>query len=155
MDDAPAKTPPATTADLLQRIHSSWETFITSLDGLADELLLEPGAVGEWSLKNLFGHIALWDDLGRENVALALAGNPRSFDDYQELNDADHEARLHRTLDEERAAMQQSHAALVAELEAHDNTGVTAIDAAIEGSTYGHYAEHLPDVRAWRERHRA
>lgn len=141
-----------TVADLLQRIDDSWSAFLTSIDDLTEEQLLEPNAVGAWSLKELLGHIAFWDGLGQENTALALAGHPRTFEDYEELNQADHEARRGRTLAEERAAMYQAHAALVADLEERKELDATAIDKAIAGSTYEHYDEHRADVLAWRAR---
>jgi hypothetical protein len=142
-----------TVADLLERIEESWRAFLTSLDDLTEEQLLETGAVGEWSLKELHGHIAFWDGLGRENAALALSGQPpRTFDDVEELNQVDHAARRGRTLAEERSAMHQAHAALVADLEERAALDAVAIDAAIAGSTYEHYDEHAIDVRAWRVR---
>jgi hypothetical protein len=146
------RAPAATVADLLQRIEDSWSAFLTSLDDLTEDQLLEPNAVGEWSLKELLGHIAFWDDLGRENAALALSGQTREFDDFEEMNQADHAARQGRTLAEERAAMHQAHAALVADLAERAELDAVAIDAAVAGSTYEHYDEHLADVRAWRER---
>jgi hypothetical protein len=139
-------------SDLLQRIDDSWGAFLASLDDLTEEQLLEPNAVGKWSLKALLGHIAFWDDLGRENAALALSGQVREFADYEALNQADHAARQGRTLAEERAAMHQAHAALVESLEERAELDAAAINAAIAGSTYEHYDEHLADVRAWRER---
>jgi hypothetical protein len=146
------RAPVTTVSDLLQRIEDSWRAFLASLDDLTEDQLLEPGAVGEWSLKELHGHIAFWDDLGRENTALALSGQPRQFDDYEELNQADHAARQGRTLAEERSAMHQAHAALVADLEERAALDDAAIDAAIAGSTYEHYDEHAIDVHAWRKR---
>ncbi len=146
------RVPAATVADLLQRIEDSWSAFLTSLDDLTEDQLQEPNVIGEWSLKELLGHIAFWDDLGRENAALALSGQTREFDDFEEMNQADHAARQGRTLAEERAAMHQAHAALVADLEERAELDATAIDAAIAGATYEHYDEHLADVSAWRER---
>ena len=152
MSDTTASPVAPTVADLLQRMEDSWRAFLASLDVLTEDLLLESNAVGEWSLKELLGHIAFWDDLGRENAALALSGQARQFDDFEALNQADHAARQGRTLAEERAAMYQAHAALVADLEELAELDATAIDAAIAGATYEHYDEHVADVRAWRER---
>ncbi len=152
MSDTTASPIAPTVADLLQRMEDSWRAFLASLDDLTEDLLLEPNAVGEWSLKELLGHIAFWDDLGRENAALALSGRARQFDDFEALNQADHAARQGRTLAEERAAMHQAHARLVVDLEELVELDATAIDAAIAGATYEHYDEHLADVRAWRER---
>lgn len=152
MSETTASPAPPNVADLLQRIDASWSAFLASLDDLTEDHLLEPNAVGVWSLKELLGHIAFWDGLGRENAALALSGQTREFDDFEELNQADHSARQGRTLAEERAAMHQAHAALVADLEEREELDAAAIDEAIAGSTYEHYDEHITDVRAWRER---
>lgn len=152
MSDTTMSPPPPTVSGLLQRIEDSWSAFLTSIDDLTEDLLLEPNAVGEWSLKELFGHIAFWDDLGRENAALALSGHARKFGDFEALNRADHAVRQGRTLAEERAAMYQAHAALVADLAERAELDASAIDEAIAGSTYEHYDAHVADVRAWRER---
>lgn len=151
MSESTSPAPPNVAA-VLQRIDDSWSAFLTSLDDLTEDQLLEPNAVGAWSLKALLGHIAFWDNLGRENAALALSGQAREFDDFEALNQANYAARQGRTLAEERAAMHQAHAALVADLEERAELDAAAINAAIAGSTYEHYAEHLADVRAWRER---
>lgn len=149
MSESTSSAPP-NVSDLLQRIDHSWSAFLTSLDNLTEDQLLEPNVVGVWSLKELLGHIAFWDDLGRENAALALSGQARDYDNFEDLNQADHTARQGRTLAEERAAMHQAHAALVADLEERAELDAAAIDAAIAGATYEHYDEHLADVRAWR-----
>ena len=154
MSETTASAAPQNVFDLLQRIESSWSAFLITLEDLTEDQLMEPGAVGEWSLKELLGHVAFWDDLGRENAALALSGQARQCDDFEALNQADHAARRGRTLAEERAAMHQAHAALVADLEDRGELDAAAIDKAIAGSTYEHYDEHAADVRSWRERRR-
>ncbi len=154
MSETTASAAPQTVSDLLQRIELSWSAFLITLEDLTEDQLMEPGAVGEWSLKELLGHVAFWDDLGRENAALALSGQARQFDDFEALNQADNAARRGRTLAEERAAMHQAHAALVADLEDRGELDAAAIDKAIAGSTYEHYDEHAADVRSWRERRR-
>lgn len=152
MHDMTAAPAPRTVADLLHRIEASWSAFLVSVDDLDEDLLGESGAIGAWSVKELFGHIAFWDDLGRENAARALSGRARQFDDFEALNQADHAARQGRTLAEERAAMHQAHAALVADLEERAELDAAAIDAAVAGSTYEHYDEHAADIHAWRAR---
>ncbi len=103
MSESTSPAPP-NVAVVLQRIDDSWGAFLTSLDDLTEDQLLEPNAVGAWSLKALLGHIAFWDNLGRENAALALSGQAREFDDFEALNQANYAARQGRTLAEERAA---------------------------------------------------
>jgi hypothetical protein len=153
MSDAPPVRPaPEDVSALIARIDDSWREFLASLDDIPDERLEEPGAVGEWSLKNLFGHIGYWDDLALRNADAALAGQSASFDDWEELNEADHAARRGRTLPEERAAMHQAHAALLERLEGIAGIEAAMIDEAIKGASYEHYDEHTIDVRDWRDR---
>lgn len=125
---------------------------MATLEDIPEERMEEGGVVGEWSLKSLFGHMAFWDDQALQNIDLALAGRPERHDDWQAMNEADHAARLGRSLPEERTAMHQAHAALIERLEGVAGLEATAIDEAIKGSSYEHYAEHTVDVREWRTR---
>lgn len=143
---------PADVGDLIERIDEAWRGLMAVLDDIPEERLEEPGVVGEWSLKNLFGHIAFWDDQALQNIDPALAGQPDTHDDWQALNEADHAARLARTLPEERSAMHQAHAALLERLEGIAGIEAEPLDEAIKGCSYEHYAEHAVDVREWRQR---
>lgn len=137
---------------LLAHIDASWSGLMETLDGIPDDRLEEPGAVGEWSLKDVFGHIAFWDEVAAEDVEHVLAGQPNDHNDYQATNDADYLRRRDRSLPEQRSAMHQAHAALVDCLDDIEGLDATALDAAIKGDTYEHYDEHAADIRAWRER---
>ncbi len=137
---------------LLARIEDSWSALMESLDGIPDDRLEEPGAVGEWSLKDVLGHIAFWDEVAVKDAERALAGQPEDHDDYQAMNDADYLRRRDHSLPEQRSAMHQAHAALVDYLDDIEGLDATALDAAIKGDTYEHYDEHVADIRTWRER---
>jgi len=41
--------------------------------------------IGEWSLKDLFGHLAFWDDHATEEIERALAGLPREDNAWRYL----------------------------------------------------------------------
>ena len=137
---------------LLARIEASWGTLMDTLDGIPEDRLEEPGAVGDWSLKDVFGHIAFWDEVALADAERALANQPDGHDDYQAMNDADYLRRRDRTLPEQRCAMHQAHAALVDYLDDIEGLDAATLDAAIKGDTYEHYDEHVADIRAWRER---
>jgi hypothetical protein len=141
-----------TVEDVLERIEEGWRAMLDALDGIPEERLDEPGVSGEWSIKNLFGHIAFWDDQAVQEVERALAGLPRQDNEWQAMNEAGHAARRGRTLPEERAAMHRAHANLVEQLSGVAGIDASRIDAAVRGGTYGHYEEHIPDIRGWRER---
>jgi hypothetical protein len=137
---------------LLDRIDEDWREFLHLLDGIPDELLLAPGAVGDWSLKDLFGHIAFWDEQAIVELDRALTSQPERELDWQAMNDRDYAARKDRPLPEQRSDMHQAHATLLERLEAVAGLEAARIDRAIKGSTYEHYEEHLPDLRIWRAR---
>lgn len=151
-EGSPSRPAPADVHALIERIDEAWRGFLAACDGIPEERLEEPGVAGEWSLRNLYGHLGFWDQQAIRDAESALAGRANANDNWQELNDADHAARHGRTLPEERAAMHQAHAALIAYLEGVSHLDAAALDEAIKGSSYGHYEEHIPDVTGWRER---
>jgi hypothetical protein len=146
------RQPPEDVGALLERIEAAWRDLLATLDDIPEERLEEPGASGEWSIKNLMGHLATWDDIALAKIERVIAGQPEEDADFQAINDADHAARQGRTLAEERSAMHRAHAAVVERLESIAGIDATAIDAAISPDTYDHYTEHIPDIQQWRNR---
>ena len=151
-DEAATRDTPDDVHELLERIDAAWRALHTALDGIPEDRLEAPGACGEWSIGNLMGHIAFWDERALPKIDRAFAGLPPEEEDVQALNDADHAARQARNLAEERSAMHQAHAAVVARLEEVVGIKAGPIDAAIRPDTYEHYAEHVADITAWRQR---
>ncbi len=151
-EPSPTRPAPADVYALIARIDEAWREFLAASDGIPEERSEEPGVAGAWSLANLYGHIGFWDQQAIRDAESALAGRPNANDDWQELNDADHAARQGQTLPEERAAMHQAHAALIAYLEGVSHLDAAALDEAIKASSYDHYEEHIPDISGWRGR---
>jgi hypothetical protein len=151
-DETAGREAPADVHALLARIDEAWRNLFAALDDIPEERMSEAGVIGEWSLKDLFGHLAFWDENAVREIERALASLPRQDNEWQEMNEADHAARRDRTLPEQRAAMHQAHATLVERLESVAGLEAAAIDASIRPDTYNHYEEHIADIRAWRER---
>ena len=137
---------------LLDRIEEAWRQLFAALDDIPEDRLSDPGVIGDWSLKDLFGHLAFWDEHAVAEIERALAGLPREDDAWQAMNEADHAARRDRALPEQRAAMHQAHAALVERLESVAGIEAARIDEAIRVDTYEHYLDHIPDIQSWRQR---
>lgn len=150
--DREERTPPTDIAALLARIETSWRELHETLDGIPDERLTEPGVTGEWSVKDLFGHMALWDENAVRQIPHVLAGRPREGADFQQMNDADYAARRADPLPKQRAAMERAHAALVEQLETIAGADAAALDEAIRVDTYEHYDEHQREIASWRRR---
>src|SRR5215217_527583 len=137
---------------LLERIEEAWRELFAALDDIPEDQMSDPGVIGEWSLKDLFGHLAFWDEHAMAEIERALAGLPREDNAWQEMNEADHAARRDHTLPEQRSAMHQAHAALVERLESVAGIEATPIDEAIRVDTYEHYLDHIKDIQSWRQR---
>src|SRR5215204_2985933 len=149
-DETASSEAPADVHALLERIDEAWRKLFTALDDIPEDRMSEAGVIGNWSLKDLFGHLAFWDENAVREIERALAGLPRQNNEWQAMNEADHAARRDRTLPEQRAAMHQAHAALVERLESVAGIGASRIDEAIRVDTYEHYQDHVADIKVWR-----
>ena len=68
---------------LLERIDEAWRQLFAALDDIPEDRLSDPGVIGEWSLKDLFGHLAFWDEHAVAEIERALAGLPREDDAWR------------------------------------------------------------------------
>jgi hypothetical protein len=47
--------------EILDVLEDEREKFLDSIEGLSTQELLEPGVVGNWSVKDIMAHITLWE----------------------------------------------------------------------------------------------
>jgi len=47
--------------EIMQALEESHEPILEVLDRLSDEEMLEPGVVGDWTLKDLIAHLTRWE----------------------------------------------------------------------------------------------
>jgi hypothetical protein len=47
--------------EILDALEDERENFLEAIDGLSDEALLEPGVVGDWSIKDILHHFTMWE----------------------------------------------------------------------------------------------
>ena len=151
-EETTSREAPVDVHALLARIDEAWRELFAALDDIPEERLSDPGVIGDWSLKDLFGHLAFWDGHAVEEIERALAGLPREDNAWQQMNEIEYAARRDHTLSEQRAAMHQAHAALVERLESVAGIEAAPIDKAIRPDTYEHYLDHIKDIQAWRQR---
>ena len=139
----------------LERIERSWRGLTEALAGIPDERLAEPGAVGAWSVKDVMGHIAFWDEQALLAAERHLAGQPPAqVVDWRAMNEREVAERADRTPAEQRAEMERAHELIVALLESRPplDPAVVGLCACLEEDTDQHYDEHAAQIRAWRER---
>ncbi len=140
---------------------------------LSDELMTQPGVIGEWSLKDIVAHIVLHEQrmlawmAERLRGEMPLAPQPYAMPDEEldQLNEQIFQENRHRALPDILNDLDKTHAealafvAVVAEQDLIDEhrfhlQGGGPLWEAIAANTCNHYAEHAQDIRRWYESER-
>ena len=140
--------------DVLRRIETSWANFMSTMAGLPEERLAEAGVTGDWSVKDLMGHVAVWDEYVVHAARRLLAGQPGWDVAWEAINQREAAARADDSVAQQRAEMEQAHARMLAFVAALNPSELRTdgVERRIAVDTYEHYDEHAADIRAWRER---
>ena len=137
-----------------ERIERSWRGLMGALAGIPEERLTESGVVGDWSVKDLLGHVAVWDAHAVAAVRRYLSGEAPGQVDWEALNEREAAARADRSLAEQRSEMEAAHEqvrSLVRGLRPPD-LDVPGVRHRLAVDSFEHYDEHAAEIRAWRER---
>ena len=143
---------------LLSRIDQKWQQFVEAYQGLAEQYVLEPGVVGEWSVKDLMSHIATWEEEAVAALGLFMqGGRPPRYASYGVIDAFNaRKWQEHRALSPVRAwqRFHENHHRLIVLLatvpEDHYATE-TRFRRRLRLDTYGHYSEHRRQILAWRQ----
>lgn len=154
--------------DLLAVVEASWRRLDTSVEGLDETAMLEPGVVGDWSIKDILGHVTAVDELVVLYLERRRRGEPEptrewsTDDDYNALQAARRRGwSLARILDEAAAIRGRLRAVFAAVTDQEWEEQVT-IDARQQplgewvGDELGgdgpgtHGAEHAAEIESWR-----
>ena len=151
---APSGTIPDVDQTTLDRIERSWTELLAALDGIPAHRIAEAGVSGVWSVKDLMGHVAVWDAHVVAFAKRRLAGAPPAALDWQRLNEREAAARAGRSVLEQRDEMERTHEAMLAFVRGLQPAELRTkgIRPRIRIDTFEHYAEHARDIRAWRQR---
>src|ERR1700682_1569184 len=72
-----AAVSPKTKKVLLESIRSERARLMEAIEGLSDAALLEPGVVGDWSIKDILAHLSAWE----RRLAQRVTGQPENGSD--------------------------------------------------------------------------
>ncbi len=151
--------------EILSRLQSEYDRFTATLARLTPEQMLEPGAVGYWSVKDLLAHLVYWNVYPVEEIEAAVRGeafehpegtgdeiNARAVAQYQGFDLNAVCAAFETTYNTVYETVQQ----LPNEAFEPDNRIEQALDETIHGAlannTYEHWPIHEQQVREWIER---
>ena len=144
-DDLGYNVPPVPVRALLPRIADEWQAWMTVLGRSPAHRLVEPGACGQWSVKDLMAHVAVWDAQVVDDIDGYVARQPALRIDADDVNRREAERRAGWSAEEARAEMVTAHERMVARLSAVDQIDL----AMIEVDTWAHYAEHRIEIDRW------
>jgi hypothetical protein len=149
--------------DLINEIEAAWGELAAVSRGLTEEQMLAPGTAGEWSLKDVFAHIAAWEEEAARRINEIVQGNGLSLTwptrEQEDAFNADAVGRSRAlSVDQVLKRLEECHQDLMDLLATFGDELVVAqleVPAAewVPGWTYMHYQHHAPDI--WQVRQRA
>ena len=141
---------PKRPAQLLERMREGWRPFRRAVARVGLRPLRDKTAAG-WTAKALLGHLAFWLEALEEALPERLAGRRGPIRDVQAENDRETAAADARAAHEVVKRLDDAYRKVVETVSAlppDEDLHFMAIRL-IAGESYGHFAEHLPEIEAW------
>lgn len=144
---------------LIAKIEGAWAAFQASYVGLTAEQMAQPGAVGEWSVKDILAHVTTWEQESLELLPIIAAGGKAGS--YRQLYggiDAFNEQMSARkrglSLDEVLRQLEATHQRLIdyiAAASAEQFSSKSRCRRRLGWDSFNHYPHHEQAIRAWRD----
>jgi DinB superfamily len=145
---------------LLERLDEAWAALEESYAGLADSEMIEPGVMGEWSVKDILGHVTTWEEEALKVLPLIIQGGkpPRYSTQYGGIDAFN--ARMIRqkqglSLSDVLRQREEVHSRLIDCVQGAPEelfTRETSFRRRLRLDTYSHYPLHARAIREWRAR---
>ncbi len=146
---------------LLQRVDQGWNMCLQTFEGLPDRVLLESGVVGDWSIRDLMAHAAIWEEEALEALPIILKGKSTvryaRYGGIDTFNELALEKKQRMSLNEVREGMVATHKRLIDFLSSVPETAYATEGRFLKRlrlDTYNHYREHAGQIEAWRKKTR-
>ena len=143
---------------LIEKLGKAWTALKESYAGLSDAQLLEPGVMGEWSVKDILAHVTTWEEEALSYLPLILTGGrpPRYSQsggiDAFNAQMAEHKRNM--TLSEVLRHLEETHRRLLDYLHSVPEehfTRETRFRHRLRLDTYSHYPLHARVIQEWRK----
>jgi hypothetical protein len=138
---------PKTKKALLDAIGSERERLEQTFSALSEAQMIQPGVVGEWSIKDILAHLAAWE----RRLVQRVHGEPERGVDLgtPAFNAQVYSENKSRSLADVQSESQRSYAAVLALAEGLSNADVRHWWRAFALNTYGHYGWARLNIRRW------
>jgi uncharacterized protein (TIGR03083 family) len=155
-----------TKASLLHELRAARAEWDELLAEVGEERMTEPGAAGDWSVKDVIAHLTSYSRWFVNASEAHFRGELPPLDgtedmDFEQRNLFFHQQTRDRPLADLQAESQQVFSRLLEVVEAHSQEFLTQpqqfegvpepvlVWKMLEGDNYEHYREHMRSIRAW------
>jgi hypothetical protein len=141
---------PKRPAELTERMREGWRPFRRALGRIGTKRLEEKTASG-WTGKAMLAHLAYWLEALEESLPERLAGRRGPIRDAQAENDKTQAAAAEQRASDVVKRLDDAYTKvldIVRALPPDEDVHFMAIRL-IAGESYGHFAEHLPEIEPW------
>ena len=139
----------STKTRVVAALDAAWRDFRRSIQQFAPHEMETPGVCGQWSIKDLLGHITSWETRA---VTALLTGVPDVPGDVDEFNRTEAARKAPLTHRDIVVDLESTHRALQSALadapESLFETGAP-FRHSLDADTFSHYVEHTAQIRAW------
>lgn len=139
---------------VVSAILSAWRDLRQALSQFPTHEIETPGVCGEWSAKDVLGHITSWDT---KAVSALLTGTGDNLGDIEAFEAKEAARKTGMTLRELVADAESTHRALrsaLSDAPEHLFKSGSLFRESLDSMTYFHYIEHTAQIRAWTAAHR-
>jgi len=137
----------------LERLEREWQALLQTWEGLPGNILLQPGAVGHWSTRDVMAHITTWEEEARKALPLVLEGKPLPrYMGIDAFNAREQERKRHLSLAQVKKDLLATHERLISFLEnvPENAFGLPRFAKRLRLDTTSHYREHAVQIATWR-----
>ena len=144
---------------LLKKLSNAWNAFNQSYADLPEEAMRKPGITGNWSIKDIIAHVALWEEESLHHLPAIASGQrtPKYSDTYGGIDafNAKKTAEFSPlSLSEVLQKRDATHQRLIDYLKPVPEALIetdTRFRRRLRVDTYSHYPKHSKAILNWRE----
>lgn len=158
-------------SELLAEIDTARAAWDSLIREVPETRMTEPGAAGDWSVKDVLAHIAVYERWTADQLDAMMRGETEMYvapdvppgantNDTDQRNAAYHAVWRGRSLTDVRRESREAFELLRAAIERTPDDLLNATDPYVwlngfavwqmlPGNSYEHYLDHIPSIRAW------
>ena len=137
----------------LDKLETEWQALLQTWEGLPENILLQPGAVGHWSVRDVMAHIPTWEEEAMKALPVILEGKPLPrYMGIDAFNAREQESKRHLSLEQVKEELPATHKKLINYLQKVPESafGIPRFIKRLRLDTIGHYREHATQISTWR-----